>query len=154
MLGNKMYPYFDEYLRSLIDSTRIEIEDVRALRTVLEEERAADRNLIEKLIEVDRSALGGAEWRDFLAETVADYAIWVEGPLGEVSAETSAWLIEALCGPSGTPCPSAASVVHAVIAQAEETHSSLMLFALSTPCASSWAQPGAKAWQRAADFVM
>jgi hypothetical protein len=154
MLGDKMYPYFDEYLRSIVIAKQIEIEDIRAIRTVLEEEVAADRHIIEQLLDVDRSVRGGSEWRDFLAETIADYAVWVEGPLGVVSAETSAWLIAAMCGPDGMPAPCAASVVHALIAQADETHSSLTLFALSTPCGSSWARPSTKAWERAADFVM
>ncbi|MFI5014663.1 MAG: hypothetical protein ACHQAY_20195 [Hyphomicrobiales bacterium] len=154
MLGDKMYPYFDEYLRLIVEAKQIEIEDVRAIRTVLEEEAAIDRGIIEALVELDRSAQGCAEWRSFLAETIADFAVWVEGPLGKVSAETSAWLIATLRGPSGVPVPSAASVVHAVIAQAEETDSSLTLFALSMACASPWAQPRAKAWERAVDFVM
>ena len=140
MLGDKMYPYFDEFLRSIIAAKQIEIEDIRAIRTVLAEEIGVDREIIRKLIEVDRAAHGGCEWRDFLAETIVDFAVWVEGRLGEVSSETSAWLIEALSGPTGMPAPCAASVVHAVIAEAEEAHSSLTLFALSTPCASSWAR--------------
>jgi hypothetical protein len=154
MLGEKMYPYFDEYLRSLAAARQIEIEDVRAIRTVLDEELAVDRDVIEKLIELDRAAIGGADWRDFLAETIADFAVWVEGPLGEVSAATSAWLIGALRGPSGRPAPSAASVVHAVITQAEEADASLTLFALSTPGASAWARPDTMGPQRVAAFVM
>ena len=92
MLGDKMYPYFDEYLGSIAAARRIDKDDIRAIRAVLDEEVAADRHIIEKLIDLDRSAQGGAEWREFLAEVVADYAVWVEGPLGKVSAETSAWL--------------------------------------------------------------
>ncbi|SEC48553.1 hypothetical protein SAMN05444161_1225 [Rhizobiales bacterium GAS191] len=154
MLGDKMYPYFEEYLHSVAEARRIEIEDVRAIRCVLDEEVATDRSIIETLIDLDRSVEGCPEWRDFLSETIADFVVWVEGPLGEVTAETSAWLIAALRGPSGVPAPSAASVVHAVITQAEETHSSLSLFALSTPCASSWTRPSTAAWERSADFVM
>ena len=154
MLGDKMYPYFDEFLRSIIAAKQIEIEDIRAIRTVLAEEIGVDREIIRKLIEVDRAAHGGCEWRDFLAETIVDFAVWVEGRLGEVSSETSAWLIEALSGPTGMPAPCAASVVHAVIAEADEAHSSLTLFALSTPCASSWARPSTMAWRNASDFVM
>jgi hypothetical protein len=136
MLGKKMSTYFDEYLRSINAAKQIECEDIRAIRTILSEEVAADRHIIEQLIDVDRSARGGSAWRDFLAETIADFVVWVEGPLGEVSAETSAWLFKALCGPDGIPAPCAAGVVHAVIAQSEESHSSLKLFALSTPCAA------------------
>jgi hypothetical protein len=154
MLGEKMYPYFEEYLRSVAEARCIEIEDVRAIRCVLDEEVATDRSVIETLIELDRSATGGPEWRDFLSETIADFVVWVEGPLGEVTAEASAWLIAALRGPSGVPAPSAASVVHAVIGQAEETHSSLSLFALSTPCGASWTRPGWGSFERSADFVM
>jgi hypothetical protein len=154
MLGDKMYPYFDEYLSSIIASKQIEIEDIRAIRTVLEEEVAVDRRIIEQLLEVDRTANGGSEWRGFLSETIADFVVWVEGRLGVVSAESSAWLIKALCAPNGVPSPCAASVVHAVIAEAEEAHSSLTLFALSTPCAASWSRPSTEAWSRASDFVM
>jgi hypothetical protein len=154
MLGDKMYPYFDEYLQSIISAKQIEIEDIRAIRTVLAEEIAVDRHVIEQLIALDRAARGGAAWRDFVAETVADFVVWVEGRLGEVSAETATWLIKALCSPDGVPAPCAASVVHAVIAQAEETHSSLTLFALSTPCASSWSRPATESWQSPSDFVM
>jgi hypothetical protein len=154
MLGDKMYPYFDEYLSSIAGSRRIEVEDIRAIRTVLDEEVAADRHIIEKLIDLDRSAQGGEEWRDFLAEIIADFAIWVEGPLGKVSAKTSAWLIATLRGPSGSPAPCAASVVHAVIAQAEEADASLTLFALSTPREPYWMRPMARVWSRSLDLVM
>jgi hypothetical protein len=154
MLGDKMYPYFDEFLRSIVAVKQIEIEDVRAIRTVIQEELPVDRQIIEQLLEVDRAVRGGSEWRDFLAETIADFVVWVEGRMGEVSAETSVWLIEALCGPHGLAAPCAASVVHAIIAQADEAHSSLTLFALSTPCAASWARPSTEAWQNASDFVM
>jgi hypothetical protein len=154
MLGDKMYPYFDEYLQSIIGARQIEIEDIRAIRTVLAEEVAVDRHVIEQLIAVDRAARGGAHWREFLAETIADFAVWVEGRLGEVSAETATWLIKSLCSPDGVPAPCAASVVHAVIAQAEEAHSSLTLFALSTPCAASWSRPSTEVWQKPSDFVM
>jgi hypothetical protein len=154
MLGDKMYPYFDEYLQSIISAKQIEVEDIRAIRTVLAEEVAIDRHVIEQLVAVDRAARSGTEWREFLAETISDFAVWVEGRLGEVSAETATWLIKALCGPDGVPAPCAASVAHAVIAQAEETHSSLTLFALSTPCAASWSRPSTEAWQNPADFVM
>ena len=141
MLGDKMYPYFDEYLGSIAASRRIEKDDIRAIRTVLDEEVAADRHTIEKLIDLDRSAQGGTAWREFLAEVVADYAIWVEGPLGKVSAETSAWLIATLGGASGSPAPSASHVAHAVIAEAEETDVSLTLFALTMPQESLWPLP-------------
>ncbi len=154
MLGDKMYPYFDEFLRSIVAAKQIEIEDIRAIRTVLEEEAGVSRRIIEQLLDVDRAVHGTSEWRDFLAETIADFAVWVEGRLGEVSAETSTWLIAALCSPAGIPAPCAASVIHAVIAQAEEAHSSLSLFALSTSCASSWARPSTEAWGNASDFVM
>jgi hypothetical protein len=153
MLGDKMYPYFGDYVRLVAESRQIEIGDVRAIRAVLHEEVAADRVIIEKLIELDRAAEGCTEWREFLAETVADYIVWVEGRMGEVSSEASAWLVGALRG-SGAIAPSAASIVHAVITQAEETDGSLSLFALSMPCASSWTRPGTRAWERAADFVM
>jgi hypothetical protein len=148
-----MYPYFEEYLHSVAAARQIDIEDVRAIRCVLDEEVAVDRGVIESLIGLDRAAEGGPEWRDFLAETVADFAVWVEGPLGQVTAETSAWLVATLNGPSGALAPCAATVVHAVIAQAEETHSSLTLFALSKPCASSRTRPLARAFARSADFV-
>jgi hypothetical protein len=154
MLGDKMYPYFDEFLASIVTAKQIEIEDIRAIRTVLSEETAVSRVIIEQLLEVDRAVHGGTDWRDFLAETIADFVVWVEGRLGEVSAESSAWLIKALCGPTGIPAPCAASVIHAAIAEAEEVDSSLTLFALSTPCASSWASPSTKAWRNASDFVM
>jgi hypothetical protein len=154
MLGEKMYPYFDEYLSSIAAARRIEMEDIRAIRSVLDEEVAADRGIIEKLIDLDRSAYGGAEWRDFLAQIIADFVIWVEGPLGKVSAETSAWLITTLRGPSDSPAPCAASVVHAVIAQAEETDVSLTLFALSTPRDSFWMRPMTRVWPGSFDCVM
>lgn len=141
MLGDKMYPYFDEYLGSIAASRRIDKDDIRAIRSVLDEEVAADRHIIEKLIDLDRSAQGGAEWRDFLAEIVADYAIWVEGPLGKVSTETSNWLIGVLGRASGSAAPSASHVVHAVIAEAEETDASLTLFALTMPKDSFWPLP-------------
>jgi len=144
MLGDKIYPHFNEYLRSIIASKQIEIKDIRAIRTILEERVAVDRRIIEQLLEVDRTAHGGSEWRDFLAETIADFVVWVEGRLGVVSAEGSAWLIKALCSAEGMPAPCSASVVHAVIAQAEEAHSSLTLFAPSTPCAASWSRPAPK----------
>jgi len=127
MRGKMMYPYFDEYLRSTIASRQIEIEDIRSIRTALEEEVAVDRRIIEQLLEVDRTAHGGSEWRDFLAETIADFLVWVEGRLGVVSAESSAWLIKALCSAEGMLAPCAASVVHAVMAEAEDAHSSLTL---------------------------
>ncbi len=133
MLGEKMYPYFDEYLASVAEARRIDKDDIRAIRAVLDEEVAADRPIIEKLIGLDRSAQAGREWREFLAEVVADYAIWVEGPLGKVSAETSAWLIAMLGGASGPATPSASHVVHAIIAEADETDASLTLFALTVP---------------------
>src|SRR5689334_13992652 len=95
MLGDKMYPYFDEYLQSIIAAKQIELEDIRAIRTVLAEEVAVDRNVIEQLIALDRAARGGAQWREFLAETIADFVVWVEGRLGEVSAESATWLIKA-----------------------------------------------------------
>jgi hypothetical protein len=154
MLGDNMYPFFGEFLRLVAESRQIEIGDVRAIRAVLQEEVAADRAIIERLIDLDRTAEGCTEWREFLAETVADFVVWTEGRLGEVSAEASAWLVGALRGTSGAVAPSAASIVHAVIAQADETDGSLSLFALSMPCASSWTQPGTRAWERAADFVM
>jgi hypothetical protein len=141
MLGDKMYPYFDEYLGSIAASRRIDKDDIRAIRTVLDEEVAADRHIIEKLIDLDRSAQGGAAWRDFLAEVVADYVVWVEGPLGKVSAETSAWLIATLGDAAGSPAPSASHVAHAVIAEAEEADASLTLFALATPRESLWPLP-------------
>jgi hypothetical protein len=154
MLGDKMYPYFDEYLSSVAVTRRIEKEDIRAIRTVLDEEVAADRRVIEKLIELDRSARGDAEWQEFLAETIADFAVWVEGPLGKVSAQTSAWLIAMLGGPSGSPAPSAAKVVHAVIAEAEEADASLTLFALSTPQVPYWTRPMSRVWSRSVDLVI
>ena len=154
MLGEKMYPYFEEYLRSVAEARCIEIEDVRAIRCVLEEEMAVDRGVIETLVELDRCASGCSEWRDFLGETIADFLVWVEGPLGEVTAEASAWLISALNGRCGVPAPSAASIVHAIAAAAEETHSSLSHFALSTPCGASFARPGTMSFERSADFVM
>jgi hypothetical protein len=154
MLGDKMYPYFDEFLRSIIAAKQIEIEDIRAIRTVIQEELPVDRQVVEQLLEVDRVVAGGSEWRDFLAETIADFVVWVEGRMGVVSAETSAWLIKALCGPHGVVVPCAASVVHAIMVQADETHPSLTLFALSTPCGASWARPSSEAWQYASDFVM
>ena len=138
MLGDRMYPYFDEYLDSVAASHRIEKDDIRAIRTVLDEEVAADRHTIEKLIDLDRSAQGGTEWRDFLAGTIADFVIWVEGPLGKVSSETSAWLVAALAGGSGSSAPSASHIVHTVIAEAEETDASLTLYALSMPQESFW----------------
>ncbi|MBV9568125.1 MAG: hypothetical protein JO172_08315 [Hyphomicrobiales bacterium] len=138
MLGEKMYPYFDEYLGSVAASRRIERDDIRAIRTVLDEEVAADRQVIEKLIDLDRSAQGGTEWREFLAGTIADYVIWVEGPLGKVSSETCAWLIAALGGTPGSCAPSASHIVHTVIAEAEETDASLTLYALTMPQESFW----------------
>jgi hypothetical protein len=145
MLGDMMSPYLDEFLRSVNVAKQIEREDIRAIRTVLAEEVAADRHIIEQLIDVDRSARGGSAWRDFLAETIADFVVWVEGPLGEVSAETSAWLIKALCDRDGIPAPCAASVVQAAIAEAEKCHPSLKLFALSRPCEESRARTSTKA---------
>jgi hypothetical protein len=141
MLGDKMHPYFDEYLESIAASRCIDKDDIRAIRTVLEEEVAADRHIIAKLIDLDRSARGGADWRDFLAGLIADYAIWVEGPLGKVSAETSTWLIGMLGSASGSAAPSASHVVHAVISEAEETDASLTLFALSMPKHGLWPVP-------------
>jgi len=138
MLGDKMYPYFDEYLGSIAASRRIEKDDIRAIRTVLDEEVAADRHIIEQLIDLDRSALGGTDWRDFLAATVADYAIWVEGPLGKISAETSAWLIATLGSAPGSSAPSASHIVHTLIAEADEADASLALFALTMPQESFW----------------
>jgi hypothetical protein len=154
MLGDKMYPYFGEYLRLVAESRQIEIGDVRAIRAVLQEEVAADRAIIERLIELDRTAVSCAEWREFLAETIADFVVWVEGQMGVVSAEASAWLVDALRGTAGTVAPSAASIVHAIIVQADETDSSLSLFALSMPCAASWTRPSTRAWEPAGDFVM
>jgi hypothetical protein len=133
-----MYPYLDEYLASIAATRRIDKDDIRAIRTVLEEEVAADRQTIEKLVDLDRAAHGTERWRDFLAETIADYVIWVEGPLGKVSAETSAWLIATLGNACGSAAPSASHVVHAVIAEAEETDTSLALFALTVPQEGFW----------------
>ena len=153
MLGDKMYPYFDEYLGSIAASRRIDKDDIRAIRTVLDEEVAADRHIIERLVDLDRAAQGGAEWRDFLAEIVADYAIWVEGPLGRVSTETSTWLIGVLGSSSGSTAPSASHVVHAVISEAEETDASLTLFALAMPKESFWPLP-ANGSKGSINFVM
>jgi hypothetical protein len=149
-----MYPYFDEYLGSIAAAQRIDVDDIRAIRAVLEEEVAADRSIIEKLIDLDRSACGGAEWREFLAQTVADFAVWVEGPLGKVSAETSGWLIATLRGPRGSPAPSAASVVRTVIAEAEEADASLTLFALTMPRDTFWPSPMTKVWTDTIHSVM
>jgi hypothetical protein len=154
MLGDKMYPYFDEYLGSIAAAQRIDVDDIRAIRAVLEEEVAADRSIIERLIDLDRSACGGAEWREFLAQTVADFAVWVEGPLGKVSAETSGWLIATLRGPRGSPAPSAASVVRTVIAEAEEADASLTLFALTMPRDTFWPSPMTKVWTDTIHSVM
>jgi hypothetical protein len=148
-----MYPYMGEYLRSIIASGRIEMEDIRAIRTVLSEETAIDRDLAEMLIEVDRSIAADARWRAFLAETIADLVVWVEQPLGKVTAEASAWLIGALRGPDGRVAPSAAVIVRAVVAEAEEADASLTMFALATPCTTPWAQPEAGA-RGSAGFVM
>jgi len=146
MLGNKMYPYFDEYLRLIAAEGRIEIEDVRAIRTLLSEEIAVTRDVIEKLIDLDRHAEGPREWCELLSDTIAHFAGWIEGSRGKVSAETSAWMIAAFRGPSGVPVASAARVIEAVIDQAEEVSAILTLFALSLSCGSSpEARPSAAA---------
>jgi len=120
MLGDKMSPYFDEYLHSIAAEGRIEGEDIEAMRTVLREEMALDRDIVEKLIDLDRRADAPREWRDFLSETIADLAVRVEGSLGAVSSDTSDWLVGQLLGPSGVPAPSAAQVIEAVVARARE----------------------------------
>ena len=117
MLGDEMSPYFDEYLHLVAAEGRIEIEDIRAIRTVLSEEIAVTRDTIEKLIDLDRNAVGPGDWSEFLSATIADFVVWVEGSLGKVSAETSEWMIAALRGPSGVQAPSATRVIEAVIAQ-------------------------------------
>ena len=141
MLGDMMSPYLDEFLRLIAEKG--EIEDVRALRAVLSEEIGVDRDIIEKLIDLDRNAVGPEEWCEFLSATIADFVGWVERPLGEVSADTSEWLIAALRGPSGVPVPNAPRVVEAVIDQAEKVSPILTLFSLSLPSRSSLARPTA-----------
>ena len=131
MLGDKMSPYFDDYLSLVAAERRIEIEDVRAIRTVLSEEIAITRDIIEKLIDLDRNAVGPRDWYEFLSDTIADFAVWVEGSLGKVSAETSEWMIATLRGPSGVPTPSAARVTEALIAQAAKVSEILTAFAVS-----------------------
>lgn len=143
MLGDVMSPYFDEFLRLITEGGQIEIEDVRALRAVLSEEIGINRDILEKLIDLDRNASGPEEWREFLSDTIADFAGWVEGPLGKVSAETSEWLIGVLRDPSGVPVPSAMRIVEAVITGAEEISPILTLFSLSLPSKSSLARPTA-----------
>jgi hypothetical protein len=143
MLGDMMSLYLDEFLRLIAERGQIEIEDVRALRTVLSEEIGVNREIIERLIDLDRNAVGPGEWCEFLSATIADFAGWVERPLGEVSADTSEWLIAALRGPSGVPVPNAARVVEAVITQAEKVSPILTLFSLSLPSRSSLARPTA-----------
>ena len=155
MLGDKMYPYFNEYLRSIVVGKRIENEDVRAIRCVLDEELAADRDIIEALIALDCTVQGGAEWQEFLGETISDFVVWVEGPLGRVTAETSAWLIAALSGrAAGSAAPNAASILHAVIAEAEEVDTSLTVFAMSAPCSSAGRRISINVREDAARFVM
>jgi hypothetical protein len=145
MLGDKMSPYFDDYLCLVAAERRIEIEDVRAIRTVLSEEIAVTRDIIEKLIDLDRNAVGPRVWYEFLSDTIADFAVWVEGSLGKVSAETSEWMIATLRGASGVPAPSAARVIEAVIAQAEEVSEILTVFAVSLSFGSSSARPSTAA---------
>lgn len=152
MLGEKMYPYFDDFLQNIIETKTIDISDIRAIRAILDEEIAISRDVIEVLIELDYAVSGIAEWREFLASTIADFVVWAEGPLGSVSAATSGWLITTLRGPTGVIAPSAADIVRGVIAEADDVDASLSLFALEAPCAA--AQPSATATHRAPHYVM
>lgn len=143
MLGDIMSPYFGEFLRLIAEEGQIEIEDIRALRTVLSEEIGVNREIIERLIDLDRNAAGPEEWCEFLSDTIADFAGWVERPLGKVSADTSEWLIAVLRGPSGAPAPNAARIVEAVISRVEEVSPILTLFSLSLSSGNSLARPTA-----------
>jgi len=154
MLGDKMYPYFNDYIDSVAAAGQIDADDVRAIRTVLAEEIPVNRSLLEKLIDLDRSASGGSAWRRFLAETVADFVVWVESPLGRVPAESAAWLIGALHGPAETMAPHAAGVAQEVVGEAEEVDPSLTMFVLSLPSNPNKGRGRGTTYERSTDFAI
>jgi hypothetical protein len=71
MLGDRVGPFLDDYLRLLAAERHVEADDIMALRTVLDEEFVIDGEVIARLFALDRVVVPSSDWSEFLSETIA-----------------------------------------------------------------------------------
>ncbi len=114
-------------INDVIDCKRITAEDVRRLKANILEDGISSRREADALLALDRTLDTDPSWAEFLTAIIVDYVVWGSRPTGRVPAETAAWLVTAFtCGePTGT----AVRIARAIVEEAQEVDTELILFA-------------------------
>ena len=84
-------------LAAMARKSRLNADDVLALRQEVFQDGVVDRSEAEALFAIDRSVKDKVvEWSGFFIEAVTDYLVLVEAPKGYLSQENANWLIRTI----------------------------------------------------------
>jgi hypothetical protein len=126
-----MVAQFTSLVQSIAAKGRVSAEDALALRRAAYADGGISRQEAEMLVALDgKTGSDDAEWIAFFLESLTDYLVMQEAPVGYISPENARWLIACAGGDAGAKSSTMLELLIRIMEKATSCPPALAAFAL------------------------